>query len=80
MATHTPTDETDLRQGVTAAQHAVLDDLEHRLPLWRMMQVHELERLAEREFIDTPTPNWPRIAALALHLAERTAKDARNGN
>ncbi|MBU6167095.1 MAG: hypothetical protein KGQ52_13355 [Alphaproteobacteria bacterium] len=78
MATHTA-DETDLRQGVTAAQHAVLDELERRVPTWAMMQVPELERLTERALIDEATPNWPRIAALALHLAERTAKDARNG-
>lgn len=64
---------TDLRQGLTPTQHAVLDELAHREPLWRMMQVEELDQAIERMFLAPPATgtNWPRIAAMALHLAER---------
>jgi hypothetical protein len=64
---------TDLRQGVTPTQHSVLDLLDQRAPQWRMMSTDELQSLIEGPLLNAPLPdiNWPRLAALALHLAER---------
>ena len=64
---------TDQRQGVTPTQHSVLDLLDQRAPQWRMMSTTELEALADRQFTNGPIApsNTIRLAALALHLAER---------
>lgn len=70
--------ETDLRQGVTPVQHQVLDLLDSREPMWRMMKVQELVDLAECEMFEVSAPrvDWPKIAALALHIAQRQAEAA----
>ncbi len=72
-----PTPETDQRQGVTQTQHAVLDMLEARSPMWNMGTTDELATRLDRESC-SDKPDFLMMAALALHLAERQAAIARH--
>ncbi|OYZ15615.1 MAG: hypothetical protein B7Y35_05985 [Sphingomonadales bacterium 28-64-96] len=72
------TPETDQRQGVTATQHAVMDLLEARTPMWAMGTFDELAARLDREAC-SEKPDFKMMAALALHLAERQAANGHGG-
>jgi len=73
---------TDQRNGVTPVQHTVLDLIDTRLPQWQMLTTSDLQDLIERELCGDRKPTGPdhiRLAALALHLAERHLAKAHTG-
>jgi hypothetical protein len=64
---------SDLRQGLTAAQHEALDTLASGNPQWRRMTTEALAAEIELATImpGNTRSDYVRAAAMCLHLAER---------